>query len=435
MKARLALSTAPDQLSAAACSPRARTRCFWAPRRCTALPGSSRRRLRLPTRTRRPRRVALRPPNLLRRGSPPAPDSTAPTHSSSPPPPLSLSRSARGSGTASDAGSAPSTTSRRPTSVRDGCAAPSRGEHSSATLTSEALSMTDSLRRAASATPTASASSTVRICARGCVRRLGELVRPLLPIWTASAHAHRPSRRFEGRDSVCPARRCRCSRGASPSMRASRARLTLTLSRKQMAHFGKTAQPYSREAFDLLSLFRLLVLALARARPHCSLFLQAERHVRRQASPSRALPEGSLRSRCRHGVRAALPLPAPAQRLRDPPSSRTCVTTLASLPPRHTAHADFIERAVATVYEQAGAVHAGQLDRFRAVEAAARCVARPLHSCSLAMGALAHFGLDSSSARRAGMWAQGASDLESPAAYKARLRGDLGRRGEAPRAN
>ncbi|GAA5917250.1 hypothetical protein JCM8208_006769 [Rhodotorula glutinis] len=120
----------------------------------------------------------------------------------------------------------------------------------------------------------------------------------------------------------------------------------------EMAHFGKAAQPFSGEAFDLLS-----AMCVGR-RVRVELF-QKDRYGR--------------------VVGMAFVRPFPYLRQRN----------LSEV---------LLKAGLATVYEQAGAVHGGQLDRFRAVEAAAR-------------------------ARRAGMWAQAASELESPAAYKARLRG------------
>ncbi|GAA5857999.1 hypothetical protein JCM9279_004934 [Rhodotorula babjevae] len=130
----------------------------------------------------------------------------------------------------------------------------------------------------------------------------------------------------------------------------------------EMAHFGKAAQPFSREAFDLLS-----GMCVGR-RVQVELF-QKDRYGR--------------------VVGMAYVRPFPYVRRRN-------VSEV------------LLHAGLATVYEQAGAVHGGQLERFRAVEAAAR-------------------------SRRAGMWAQAARDLESPAAYKARLRGDTGPRGELHR--
>ncbi|GAA5923380.1 hypothetical protein JCM3775_007520 [Rhodotorula graminis] len=119
----------------------------------------------------------------------------------------------------------------------------------------------------------------------------------------------------------------------------------------EMAHFGKAAQPFSGEAFDLLS-----AMCVGK-RVRVELF-QKDRYGR--------------------VVGMAYVRPFPYLRQRN----------LSEV---------LLKAGLATVYEQAGAVHGGQLDRFRAVEAAAR-------------------------ARRVGMWAQAASELESPAAYKARLR-------------
>ncbi|KAK4330416.1 TNase-like domain-containing protein [Rhodotorula toruloides] len=64
---------------------------------------------------------------------------------------------------------------------------------------------------------------------------------------------------------------------------------------------------------------------------------------------------------------------------------------------RRNVSAMMLEAGFATVYESAGAVHAGQLDRFRALEANAK-------------------------SKRKGMWVQSARAYESPAAYKQRFR-------------
>ncbi|TNY17024.1 hypothetical protein DMC30DRAFT_370370 [Rhodotorula diobovata] len=120
----------------------------------------------------------------------------------------------------------------------------------------------------------------------------------------------------------------------------------------EMAHFGKEAQPFSGEAFDLLT--RLC----AGKRVQVELF-QKDRYGRVV------------------GMAYVRPFPYLVRR---------------------NVSEVLLRSGLAVVYEQSGAVHGGHLARFRSLEAAAR-------------------------ARRVGMWSQADGELESPARYKARLRG------------
>ncbi|GAA5825961.1 hypothetical protein JCM3770_001182 [Rhodotorula araucariae] len=121
----------------------------------------------------------------------------------------------------------------------------------------------------------------------------------------------------------------------------------------EMAHFGKAAQPFSNEAFALLT------RTISGRRIKVEIF-QKDRY-------GRAVGMAYVR--------------------RFPSLRRKNVSEL------------LLQAGLATVYEQGGAVHAGRLDKMRELEATAR-------------------------ARRLGMWSQSAKDFESPADYKARLRGE-----------